>query len=124
MGKALADQFEVCARTFAEADAALNESLSELIFAGPADRLTLTENTQPAILTMSIAVCRLLEDKGIRPAIRSPGRSRRAGSAADGAPDAPGAAPERYQSPLLPPVFETSRRARISTPFSTPFTMS
>ena len=68
MGKALADQFEVCARTFAEADAALNESLSELIFAGPADRLTLTENTQPAILTMSIAVCRLLEDKGIRPA--------------------------------------------------------
>ena len=68
MGKALADQFEVCARTFAEADAALNESLSELIFAGPADRLTLTENTQPAILTMSIAVCRLLEEKGIRPA--------------------------------------------------------
>lgn len=68
MGKALADQFEVCARTFAEADAALDEPLSELIFAGPADRLTLTENTQPAILTMSIAVYRLLEEKGVRPA--------------------------------------------------------
>ena len=61
MGKALADQFEICAQTFAEADAALGESLSDLIFNGPTDRLTLTENTQPAILTMSIAVWRLLD---------------------------------------------------------------
>src|SRR5687768_463413 len=68
MGKALADQFEICARTFAEADAALGESLSDLIFNGPADRLTLTENTQPAILTMSVAVWRLLESKGVKPA--------------------------------------------------------
>jgi [acyl-carrier-protein] S-malonyltransferase len=68
MGKALADQFEICARTFAEADAALGEPLSDLIFNGPADRLTLTENTQPAILTMSVAVWRLLESKGVRPA--------------------------------------------------------
>ena len=67
MGKALADQFEVCAKTFAEADAALGESLSDLIFNGPMDRLTLTENTQPAILTMSVAVCRLLDQKGIKP---------------------------------------------------------
>lgn len=67
MGRALADQFEICARTFAEADAALGEKLSELIFNGPADRLTLTENTQPAILTMSVAVWRLLESKGLRP---------------------------------------------------------
>lgn len=67
MGKALADQFEVCRRTFAEADAALNEPLSDLIFNGPAEKLTLTENTQPAILTMSIAVCRLLEERGIKP---------------------------------------------------------
>ena len=55
MGKALAEQFAVAATTFREADAALGEPLSDLIFNGPADRLTLTENTQPAILTMSIA---------------------------------------------------------------------
>ncbi|HEX4912393.1 MAG TPA: ACP S-malonyltransferase, partial [Vicinamibacterales bacterium] len=67
MGKALADQFEICAGTFAEADAALGESLSGLIFNGPAEQLTLTENTQPAILTMSVAVWRLLESKGLRP---------------------------------------------------------
>ena len=68
MGKALADQFDVCKRTFAEADEALHEKLSDLIFNGPADRLTLTENTQPAILTMSIAVSRLLNERGITPA--------------------------------------------------------
>jgi [acyl-carrier-protein] S-malonyltransferase len=68
MGKALAEQFDVCKQTFAEADAALNESLSDLIFNGPADRLTLTENTQPAILTMSVAVWRLLDSRGLKPA--------------------------------------------------------
>jgi [acyl-carrier-protein] S-malonyltransferase len=68
MGKALADQFPICAATFAEADAALGEPLSDLIFNGPADRLTLTENTQPAILTMSVAAWRLLEDRGLKPA--------------------------------------------------------
>jgi [acyl-carrier-protein] S-malonyltransferase len=68
MGKALADQFEICATTFAEADDALGERLSDLIFNGPADRLTLTENTQPAILTMSVAVWRLLESHGLAPA--------------------------------------------------------
>jgi [acyl-carrier-protein] S-malonyltransferase len=67
MGKALADQFPICAATFAEADAALGESLSGLIFNGPADRLTLTENTQPAILTMSVAVWRLLHERGLKP---------------------------------------------------------
>lgn len=67
MGKALADQFDICKQTFAEADAALNESLSDLIFNGPADRLTLTENTQPAIVTMSVAVYRLLEQRGLTP---------------------------------------------------------
>ena len=67
MGKALADQFDICAKTFAEADAALGEPLSDLIFNGPADTLTLTENTQPAILTMSVAVWRLLESKGLKP---------------------------------------------------------
>jgi [acyl-carrier-protein] S-malonyltransferase len=67
MGKALADQFPICAATFAEADAALGESLSGLIFNGPADRLTLTENSQPAILTMSVAVWRLLDERGLKP---------------------------------------------------------
>jgi [acyl-carrier-protein] S-malonyltransferase len=69
MGKALADRFPICARTFAEADAALGEPLSDLIFNGPAERLTLTENTQPAILTMSVAAWRLLDDRGCRPAL-------------------------------------------------------
>ena len=68
MGKAFADQFPVCAQAFAEADAALGESLSCLIFNGPAEQLTLTANTQPAILTMSVAVWRLLSDRGLSPA--------------------------------------------------------
>jgi len=68
MGRALAEQFDVCRQTFAEADAALGESLSDLIFNGPADRLTLTENTQPAILTVSVAAWRLLDQHGITPA--------------------------------------------------------
>jgi [acyl-carrier-protein] S-malonyltransferase len=69
MGKALAEAFPVCRETFEEADAALGMSLSTIIFEGPADRLTLTEITQPAILTMSVAAWRLLESRGCRPAI-------------------------------------------------------
>jgi len=68
MGKALADAFPICRDTFAEADEALGESLSRLIFEGPEDRLTLTENTQPAILAVSTAACRLLESRGLSPA--------------------------------------------------------
>jgi [acyl-carrier-protein] S-malonyltransferase len=68
MGKALADAYPVCRDTFEEADAALGEPLSRLIFDGPDDRLTLTENTQPAILAVSIAACRLLGSRGIAPA--------------------------------------------------------
>jgi [acyl-carrier-protein] S-malonyltransferase len=68
MGQALADAFPVCRRTFDEADAALGESLSRICFEGPADALTLTENTQPAILAVSTAACRLLESRGITPA--------------------------------------------------------
>ncbi|MGH9329888.1 MAG: ACP S-malonyltransferase [Vicinamibacterales bacterium] len=67
MGKALADAYPVVRETFAEADAALGEPLSRLCFDGPEDALTLTENTQPAILAMSVAVCRLLESRGVRP---------------------------------------------------------
>jgi len=67
MGKALADAFPVCRDTFAEADAALGEPLSRIIFDGPEDRLILTENTQPAILAVSTATCRLLASRGLTP---------------------------------------------------------
>jgi [acyl-carrier-protein] S-malonyltransferase len=66
MGKALADAFPVCRDTFAEADAAL-PGVSRIIFDGPEDQLTLTENTQPAILTVSIAAFRLLASRGLTP---------------------------------------------------------
>jgi [acyl-carrier-protein] S-malonyltransferase len=68
MGKSLATRFPICRETFDEADAALGESLSGMCFEGPEDRLLLTENTQPAILAMSTAVCRLVESEGVRPA--------------------------------------------------------
>jgi [acyl-carrier-protein] S-malonyltransferase len=67
MGKALADAFPICRDTMAEADAALGQPLSRLCFDGPEDQLTLTENTQPAMLAVSIAAYRLLESKGWRP---------------------------------------------------------
>jgi [acyl-carrier-protein] S-malonyltransferase len=67
MGRSLADAFPICRDTFAEADAALGEPLSELCFTGPDDRLMLTENTQPAILAMSTAVARLAVSRGLRP---------------------------------------------------------
>jgi [acyl-carrier-protein] S-malonyltransferase len=65
MGQSLAAEFAVCRDTFAEADAALGESLSGLCFEGPEERLLLTENTQPAILAMSVAVARLAQSHGI-----------------------------------------------------------
>jgi [acyl-carrier-protein] S-malonyltransferase len=68
MGKALADAFDVCRQTFAEADEALGEPLSRLIFEGPEDQLRLTQNTQPAILTVSVAAWRLLASRGFEPA--------------------------------------------------------
>jgi [acyl-carrier-protein] S-malonyltransferase len=64
MGKALADAFPTCRQTFEEADAALGAPLSRIIFEGPEDQLMLTENTQPAILTVSVAAGRLLEERG------------------------------------------------------------
>ena len=67
MGRALADAYPVCREVFEEADAALGEPLSRIIFDGPEDRLTLTENAQPAILAVSIAACRLLASKGLSP---------------------------------------------------------
>jgi [acyl-carrier-protein] S-malonyltransferase len=64
MGRALADAFPICRETMAEADAALGEPLSRLCFDGPEDQLKLTENTQPAILAVSVAAWRLLDSRG------------------------------------------------------------
>jgi [acyl-carrier-protein] S-malonyltransferase len=69
MGRELAEAFVEARTTFDEADAAFGGSLSGLCFEGPEDRLTLTEHTQPAILTVSTAAARVLESRGIRPAI-------------------------------------------------------
>ncbi|HEY1902475.1 MAG TPA: ACP S-malonyltransferase [Terracidiphilus sp.] len=69
MGRDLADRFPIAAQTFAEADEALGFSLSKLIFEGPEEDLKLTENTQPAILTVSVAVWRVLAQHGIHPAL-------------------------------------------------------
>ena len=69
MGKELCDQFGVAKQVFAEAEDALGFSLSRLCFAGPEADLKLTENTQPAILTMSVAALRVLEaETDLRPA--------------------------------------------------------
>ena len=67
MGRDIAEKFPVARRVFDEADAALNFSISPLCFNGPEEDLKLTENTQPAILTTSVALFRVLEQKGIRP---------------------------------------------------------
>lgn len=65
MGRALAEAFPAARDTFAEADEALGEGLSRLIWDGPEEALMLTEQTQPAILTASIAAFRVLEAEGL-----------------------------------------------------------
>lgn len=67
MGRDLSDNFAVSKTTFDESDAALGFSLSGLCFNGPEEDLQLTANTQPAILTASIAAFRALSEKGIKP---------------------------------------------------------
>lgn len=61
MGKALADAFPVARSVFDEVDAALGEQLTEVIWNGPSDTLTLTENAQPALMAVSIATLRVLD---------------------------------------------------------------
>ena len=61
MGKALAEAFAPARDVFAEVDAALGEKLSQIIWEGPAEKLTLTENAQPALMAVSLAVMRVLE---------------------------------------------------------------
>jgi [acyl-carrier-protein] S-malonyltransferase len=68
MGKELAALYPVAKETFDEADEALGYKLSQLCFEGPEDQLKLTEITQPAILTMSVAAWRVLQSKAITPA--------------------------------------------------------
>jgi [acyl-carrier-protein] S-malonyltransferase len=68
MGKELAEDHAVARRTFEEADDALGYKLSQLCFEGPEDQLRLTEVTQPAILTASVAAWRVLQEKGLTPA--------------------------------------------------------
>lgn len=65
MGKELAENFPVVRQVFEEADDALGFAISRLCFDGPAEELQLTENTQPAILTVSVAVYRALREVGI-----------------------------------------------------------
>src|SRR5271165_5898619 len=67
MGKELAALYPVAQETFDEADAALGYKLSQLCFEGPEDQLKLTEITQPAILTVSVAAWRVLQSKAITP---------------------------------------------------------
>jgi [acyl-carrier-protein] S-malonyltransferase len=68
MGKDLAERYPVARQTFEEADEALGYRLSQLCFEGPEDRLRLTEITQPAILTTSVAAWRVLQERGVTPA--------------------------------------------------------
>jgi len=63
MGKTLAADFTAARQVFEEVDAALGNKLSSIIFDGPADTLTLTENAQPALMAVSLAAIRVLEDE-------------------------------------------------------------
>lgn len=64
MGKALAEVFQAARYVFQEVDEALSQKLSLLMFDGPEAELTLTENAQPALMTVSLAVLRVLETEG------------------------------------------------------------
>jgi [acyl-carrier-protein] S-malonyltransferase len=67
MGRDLADAFPIARQTFEEVDDALSQRLSRLMFDGPQDELNLTENTQPALMAVSLAVFRVLVDLGMKP---------------------------------------------------------
>ncbi|HEU5351829.1 MAG TPA: ACP S-malonyltransferase [Terracidiphilus sp.] len=69
MGRELAENFPIAKETFAEADEACGFALSRLCFEGPEEDLKLTENTQPAILTVSVAAARVLAGEGVEPAL-------------------------------------------------------
>jgi [acyl-carrier-protein] S-malonyltransferase len=64
MGKDLAEAFPVARHLFEEVDDTLSQKLSKLMFEGPADTLTLTENAQPALMAVSLAIVRVLAEEG------------------------------------------------------------
>src|SRR5277367_449822 len=64
MGRDLAAAFAPARYVFQEVDEVLKQKLSKLMFEGPAEELTLTENTQPALMAISLAVLRVLESEG------------------------------------------------------------
>lgn len=67
MGKELADKYPIARHTFEEADEVLGYKLSQVCFDGPEEKLRLTEITQPAILTASVAAFRVLQERGLKP---------------------------------------------------------
>src|SRR6202140_396896 len=67
MGRELSEKHPVARRTFDEADEALGYKLSQVCFEGPEEKLKLTEITQPAILSTSVAAFRVLQEKGVTP---------------------------------------------------------
>src|ERR1700744_1844910 len=67
MGRDLADAFPAARQTFEEIDDALSQNLTRLMFEGPQEELNLTENTQPALMAVSMAVVRVLAELGMKP---------------------------------------------------------
>ena len=67
MGKSLAERYSAARGVFEEADEVLGFALSAMCFEGPDDALKLTENTQPALLAVSMAACRVLAENGFTP---------------------------------------------------------
>ena len=65
MGKALADEYAVARQVYDEVDEALGEKLSDVMWNGPIDQLTLTRNAQPALMAASLAAFRVMEEKGL-----------------------------------------------------------
>jgi len=67
MGRDLADAFPIARQTFQEVDDALSQHLSRIMFEGAPEELNLTENTQPGLMAVSLAVLRVLEELGMKP---------------------------------------------------------
>ena len=67
MGKELAENFPIADKTFDEASEALGFDIKDMIWTGDSETLMITENTQPTIVTMSVAALRVLQEKGIKP---------------------------------------------------------
>jgi len=73
MGKELAENFPIADKTFDEASEALGFDIKDMIWNGDSETLMITENTQPTIVTMSVAALRVLQEKGIKPDVVASG---------------------------------------------------